>query len=407
MIIYILLFIFMYLLININILNENFDLKNNNFYYPVSMKFIDGDKRILKEKVNINKITSKSAVAFLKRLENLKLYNYGILNIFPKNNEIENLVNKYFDFTTLYYNIFLDYNNKNLVFIGPNLLNLKNKYMNLSVIFNGLKIKKTYENHNTYYFCLKYNVKNILENNDVEIYLHNYKKKLIIKKNKYKCGNRILITKQKNNRSRWISDWIKHYTNKYNVTNIIIFDNNSDSFDTIKKELSQFKHVEFIPYNFPFGIPSFFPSEFLQYSLLEIALQQFCKDDAYIFNFDIDELLVVESNYLNQILKKKNVYYRIKSWWVPMTVDKNLDYSYSFKDFKFKNKEIRSKGGFKYIVNKRICKKMDVHSCDIKKDGIRILDDNYFLHFKGISTNWNHERLNKTTNKDFIPIDKF
>lgn len=406
MIIYILLFIFMYLLININILNESFNFKNKTCHYPVSMNFIDGDKRILNLNITKDKkISSKKFKLLFEKIKKIKLYNSENLNIQSHNKEDINLIKKYYDFTTLFYNIFLDYNNENLVFIGPNLLNLKNKYMNLSVIFNGLKIKNTYEKHNTYYFCLKYNVKNIVENNNVEIYLHDYKKKLIIKKNKYKCRNRILITKQKNNRSRWIVDWVKHYTNKYNVTNIIIFDNNSSNFNSIKKKLSQFKHVKLIPYNFPFGIPSVFSTEFLQYSLLEIALQQFCKDDAYIFNFDIDELLVVDPNYLNKIFQKKNVYYQIKSWWVPMTVDKNLDYS--FKDFKFKNKEIRDKGGFKYIVNKQICKKMDVHSCNVKIETNKILDENYFLHFKGISTSWNYERLNKTTNNNFIPIDKF
>ena len=131
--------------------------------------------------------------------------------------------------------------------------------------------------------------KNVAKNNRVEIHINGHKKPLNIAKNTYKCGDRILITKQKNNKPKWIIDWINHYTHRYNVTNIVIFDNNSDDFEGLKRQLESFSHVSLIPYNFPFGVPRQFPSNFLQHNLMEIAFQQFCKDDTFIFNFDIHQ----------------------------------------------------------------------------------------------------------------------
>ena len=120
----------------------SFNFKNKTCHYPVSMNFIDGDKRILNLNIKKDKrINNKNIKSLFEHLKKIKLYNSENLNIQSYNKEGINLIKEYYDFTTLFYNIFLDYNNENLVFIGPNLLNLKNKYMNLKVIFNGLKIK--------------------------------------------------------------------------------------------------------------------------------------------------------------------------------------------------------------------------------------------------------------------------
>jgi len=306
---------------------------------------------------------------------------------------------KQYDYTTLFYNIFLDYNNEHLVFVGPNLLNLKDKYMDFSVIFNGSKTTRSHSKHGAHCFYFKYGVKNVSENNSVEIHINGHKKQVNIAKNNYKCGDRILITKQKNNRSRWLVDWIKHYTNRYNVTNIIIFDNNSDDFDTINNELAQFKHVQFIPYNFPFGIPKLFPSNFLQHSLMEIGFQQFCKDDAYIFNFDIDELLAVDPNHLDSVLSTKNTGYKVNMCWVPMLLDSN---DYSFKDFKYKAYNVENKSN-KYIVNKRNTKYLSIHHA--KTTDKMVNDGGYFLHFKGINTNWKYKRT-ENSNIDTSTLKK-
>lgn len=367
----IILLILLFLLSKSVSLEQFTDVKSNP-YHPVSMKFNDGDKRKLNVKVD--------------RETALKLY----------------------DYTTLFYNIFLDYNNEHLVFLGPKLLNLKDKYMDFSVIFNGSKTTRSQTYDGSHYFYFKYGVKNVAENNSVEIHINGHKKQVNIAKNNYKCGDRILITKQKNNRSKWLVDWIKHYTDRYNVTNIIIFDNNSNEFDTINNELAQFKHVQFIPYNFPFGIPKLFPSNFLQHSLMEIGFQQFCKDDAYIFNFDIDELLAVDPTHLDKMLKGNSTYYEFKDWFVPMTLDKDSDYS--FKDFLYKDANPHDKS-YKYIVNKRNTDTIKIHYPKTKNK--KLHDGAYFLHYKGITTNWKHvfgngnrlQQVNDTSN--LVKIDNF
>ena len=361
----IILLIVLFLFSTLMFLDQFSNLKTNP-YYPVSMQLNDGDKRKLNIKVD------------------------------------DEILLKQYDYTTLFYNIFLDYNNKHLVFVGPPLLNLKEKYIDFSVIFNGSKINRTTINERERCYYVKYGVKNVAKNNRVEIHINGHKKQVNIAKNNYKCGDRILITKQKNNRSKWLIDWVKHYTNRYNVTNIIIFDNNSNDFDTINNELAQFNHVQLIPYNFPFGIPGQFKSNFLQNCLLDIGFQQFCKDDAYIFNFDIDELLAINPNNLNNILVN-NTGYKAHMIWVPMLIDSN---DYSYRDFKYKENQKTYSGG-KYIVNKRNTEYLTIHYP--KTSNEMVIDEGYFLHFKGISTNWKYKRT-ETSNIDkskLVKIDDF
>ena len=362
----IILLILLFLLSN-SVSLEQFTSVKTNPYYPVSMQLNDGDKR----KLNV-KVDQETAL-------------------------------KHYDYTTLFYNIFLDYNNEHLVFVGPKLLNLKDKYIDFSVIFNGSKTTRSKVHEGTHCFYVKYGVKNVAENNSVEIHINGHKKQVNIAKNNYKCGDRILITKQKNNRSKWLVDWIKHYTDRYNVTNIIIFDNNSSDFDTINNELAQFNHVQLIPYNFPFGIPRQFPSNFLQHCLLEIGFQQFCKDDAYIFNFDIDELLAVDPKNLDKILSKKDTGYKVRMIWVPMLLDSN---DYSYRDFKYKENHI-TRFSAKYIVNKRNTEYLSIHY-PITTDKM-VEDDGYFLHFKGITTNWKYKRNTKPNidQSKLVKIDDF
>ena len=338
-----------------------------NPLYPVSLNLDDGDKR----KLNIN-VDSKIA-------------------------------SKHYDYTTLFYNIFLDYNNQNLVFVGPLLYELNDKYMDFSVYFNGSKTNRSHEEQRSHLFCLKYGVENVNENNSVEIHINGHKKQLTIAKNNYKCGNRILITKQKNNKPKWIIDWINHYTHRYNVTNIVIFDNNSDDFDGLKRQLESFSHVSLIPYNFPFGVPRKFPSNFLQHNLMEIGFQQFCKDDVFIFNFDIDELLVVDPAQLNSVLSTKDIGYKVDMWWVPMLLDGE---DYSYKDFKYKEPN-KTNSGNKYIVNKRNTKHLGIHYVITTNKMVR--DGGYFLHFKGINTNWKYKRAKNTDidTSTFKKIDEF
>ena len=117
-----------------------------NPLYPVSLNLHDGDKR----KLNIN-VDSKNA-------------------------------SQHYDYTTLFYNIFLDYNNQNLVFVGPLLYELKDKYMDLAVYFNGSKINRSHEEQRSHLFCFKYGVRTVNENNSVDIHINGHKKQLNIAK---------------------------------------------------------------------------------------------------------------------------------------------------------------------------------------------------------------------------------
>ena len=97
---------------------------------------------------------------------------------------------------------------------------------------------------------------------------------------------------QKDNREKWIRDWIKHYR-KIGVDRVILYDNNSKKLPDVdaivipcpyKYGLDKYIHL--------YGPPAWTVS-FLQASLLTVCGYKY--RSGQLLNFDIDEMLQVES----------------------------------------------------------------------------------------------------------------
>lgn len=307
-------------------------------------------------------------------------------------------IDKYYDYDTLFHNIFLDYYNEKLIIIGPHLYNFYDLFFPAKINGIGRKVELKAGGGDGYTFekklfkiIIKIDKSLVSENNLVTIsFKNNQVLKFNIKKNNFKCGDRILVTKQKNNKEVWIKDWINYYNTKYNIDTIVIFDNNTEKEMSNKLCKSLNNNIsKFIPYNYNFGIPGVHHSGMLQVELMSIAKYQFCKANVLYFNFDIDELLQIPNNKLNKLLLEANNKLNINflEWSVPVSI-KPIG-NYSFKDFKYKNKEPSKKGyATKYVTNIDRDKNVElgVHTAE-KHFPKKFLND-FFLHYRGLNIDW-------------------
>lgn len=313
---------------------------------------------------------------------------------------------KQYDYDTLIYNVFLSYNNENLVIIGPPLFNFYEKFFPIHFEGFGMNFKIQKDKNERYSFVehpfffkilipLKnYRVKDM--NNISFIFKNKEQIDVKIPKNKYKCKNRILMTTQKDNKVNWIKDWISYYKKRYSIDNIIIFDNNSDNTSELCNKINT-NNIDVIPYNYNYGVTKNHGTGFFQNSNFEIAKLQFCRNNVIFFNFDIDELLQIIPTKLNTLIEKNNgiVNFNFKEWRVPMTIDANKNQNYSFKNFKHKQTKPSPNGyATKYVatIQDNEKTKLGIHFATSNKKQIYLED--HFLHYNGINTNWKHNRTN-------------
>ena len=116
-----------------------------------------------------------------------------------------------------------------------------------------------------------------------------------------------------------------------------------------------------------------------------------------IFNFDIDELLVCKSDEFKQEILS-SPYMRFDSYVV--NYDPGLPEEATFKDYVYREKNIHG-SAYKYVFDSALEGLMSVHYFNKRKgilSGFRSKNtvkipaveptQAYFLHYKGISTNW-------------------
>ncbi|SFW73698.1 MULTISPECIES: hypothetical protein [Desulfovibrio] len=129
------------------------------------------------------------------------------------------------------------------------------------------------------------------------------------------AGKSVLFTRQKNNELDWIADWINLNQALHGIEAVLLFDNGSTAYST--QELLQYlaAHVHLdvlclMHQDYPYGPggggghqllvqanhnhPLPWDSDFLSYGLLEIAHQRFLSDAKQVIWGDIDEIMLSE-----------------------------------------------------------------------------------------------------------------
>lgn len=313
-----------------------------------------------------------------------------------------------YDTHTLFYDIFFSVDGKEIIGLAPPALNLNNLFKDMKVFVSDKQIDMSlYFSHkkvDIYKAVLKH--PEIHQEVDIKILLNDGSAYEFVLKKSTPLAGKSLVTIQKNNQIRWIRDWIKYYKYSIGIENIFIYDNNSDYQDSLQHELGEDATV--IPWNFPFGVNSRSGNKFCQVGALNHFKYKYGWDCKTILNFDIDELLKV--NTLD--FMKPSQLLRFNSFCVPFIKPATADYS--FIDFNKRSTSVVN-GGHKYCAPGNLKGVMDVHAFDLLpkwwhrlvptallKGPVLPVSEAYFLHYYGISTNWkNGERM-----KDFVGDEK-
>ncbi len=354
------------------------------------------------------------------------------------NNPLDETDLAQYDSQTLLYDVFFNVENDCLYLLGPPLLNLRRQLLPLTIRLNGVEIRaseKEYFKQRFVQITAAVNPTAIKPTNRVELDFNGvFTVELEVERNQQPRYSRILTTLQKNNRPKWIKEWVQYYRENYAIDAVVLYDNGSDDVETLRAEMDG---VIIENWDYPFGVVNSHFNKFCQYGSLNHCRLKY-GSGSVIFNFDIDEILCTEATWLNDQIKQFDVL-MFDSYQVP---NQNLDSpDYSFGSFAKRNRVNKDKVK-KYIYRDSAVVANNAHFVQtvenetlykIHKELMRLfrkmkkkrsltrlatyisefisgtreakLDEGYFLHYSGITTNWKahyYNRLNVDINDDDV-----
>lgn len=129
-------------------------------------------------------------------------------------------------------------------------------------------------------------------------------------------------------------------------------------------------------------------NKFLQISMFRYLFWNFANKFDYIYNFDIDEYLFLNGPIESFFSNNNNIY--IKGMWVSSFLE-NGEKGKSYKNYKYLSNdgEIIKHGKWIYKIDDfKIEPNFQVHHNKNVRTKSTDLSEAYFLHYKGITTNW-------------------
>lgn len=343
-----------------------------------------------------------------------------------------------YDYKTVFYDIFFNPGNTILYGIGPALLNLKKALPITSVNINGTTFSFKLSEINPKTTILRVDLPASLELVNENLVTIQFGDKWTwhnsIPKNTVTNTSVVtLTTLQKDNKIRWISDWINYYKDEHGVETIILYDNNSEYQPDLEEKLDlEDVNLYVIDWNFLYGPSKSHGNQFCQLGSLNHCRLKF-GGAGYCLNFDIDELLVVKSgNLLDLLTYDQDVVY-FDSYMVHPTG--TLNEEYSFISFPFREKISRIQDGshkatkylyrfagvyansvhFAITLRQRRWKliekglkflKLDKFFADkIEERSVVPPHKAYYLHYSAITNGWKSSSRLKTKERDDLVED--
>jgi hypothetical protein len=307
-----------------------------------------------------------------------------------------------FDFSTLFYDCFLDSEADEILLLGPPLLNLKRliKETDFSIDGRNVQIKEIRNISRCSIVALDaqggsvLTLKHILFGGSVPIgrsYVEDF------------TNLNGMYTISLNNRLDWIADWLNYYVKMHGAETVVLSDNGSQAYSLsdLRQTLADvpgLRRAVILRARYPFG-PTVankagYASLFLQRSLAELGRLRFFSNARAVVNADIDELFHSESgqSVFDATVNSKSGYLRGNAEWVyalkpgPNGYARHCDHSHVSASGKPK-------------ANRKWCvvpggpqkgKQWLTHFLDSSKDPVD--PDFRIWHFRQISTGWKFDR---------------
>lgn len=311
----------------------------------------------------------------------------------PKDGAISDDQLSRFDDKYVFYDVFIDSDKDELVAIGPPALNLKPCVTNLQVFVSGKKEKFSLTDYPEQKISILKASLSRQERYDVVFKFPDFESNVSLGNEFAVSNNKVLTAISKNNAVEWIDEWIDFYKANYGIDDVFIYDNGSDNLEALEERVGEKANI--VSWNFPFGPTAKRFSSFAQPVALNHCLKRFAKGGV-LFNFDIDELLIAdEDRIMSAVARHKVVYF--ESHNVPYVNPGKHDYS--FCDFRYRYPE-RKRTARKFVCDADANFLISPHNTWVKKNYLlasrlkrnkpdALVDaDAYFLHFLGITTNW-------------------
>ena len=242
--------------------------------------------------------------------------NSSIRRILPKTSELNEAQQEKLDVRTIFYDVFLDRNTKELRALGPRLYNLRHEVFPLTILVNGEKVKFRLYHVDRLVFLESEKLLNSIPSSVVVTFQFNTFEKTIEidwlrderQLEQYDNISLTISTLQKNNYVEWISDWILWHSRLYDVKRIVLYDNGSSNQKQLMKCLKTLEpevQIVFVCWPFPYGSKASY--QFCQHGTLNHCRLKFPISSSYCINLDIDEYLVLRTSdslkiYLDQKL---------------------------------------------------------------------------------------------------------
>ena len=265
-----------------------------------------------------------------------------------------NILARNLDTSTVFFDVYIDWNTKILYGIGPCLFNLENELFPMKVFVNGdITEFKIYQQKNLLFIKSKHLPSSLPKLVHIELVFKTFTHSMNLDLQQYQqfielnsSASITISTLQKNNDTQWVIDWILWHRRLHNIKRIVLYDNGSTNRTELIENLKALEpevRIIFVDWPFPYGI--------LPYGTTQVGSLNHCRirfpiKHGYCINLDIDEFLVRSGeknllDYLNASLRYPfpGVCY-IKECKVPNITKSNriaiprvLDFHFRFREF--------------------------------------------------------------------------
>lgn len=339
-----------------------------------------------------------------------------------------------YDFHTLFYDVFLSDNSREIMITAPPFLNLRT-YINGTYLklFDGVEhydVEVEIINFQRYDEAIIKIPENVpSENLSLKLILPDQPAITVQVRNNYHeafAGKNVVTTMYKYDHLNWVKDWIEFYVKYHGANAFIFYQNNAvymnqNSLLEALKNISGIDAIAIVNWPFKFGPHAegtgYWDSDFAQHGALGNARRRFLEKANAVLNVDIDELVILEGH--QSIFKKLEAaeagYIPFNGIWTSAPNNRFEDYKerrYVHYQYHGRISSDTKQCPVKWIVNPVKCGPnvqwtthavLNMESYSFPNEIVR------YRHFRNLNTGWKKNRTKPLLayNKDRLLIEAY